>query len=220
MSYILDALRRAEADRQRGQVPNLGVAQLAAAAGDPAKPSRLKLVVTVLLVLTAVGAAGLVGWWRGTGAPAKPPSVEVQAANDPASAALAVPPSPPVQPLPQVVSVPPAVVPTPVPSPPPVAATSPRATEPAASASAAALDRAIASRPSKLAELTPEQRRELPPLVVNGSVWSDNAASRFVILNGQVLREGDAVVPGLVLEKLQPKAALLRWRGLLMELPL
>lgn len=70
-----------------------------------------------------------------------------------------------------------------------------------------------------MAELTPDQRRELPPLVINGSVWSDSAASRFVILNGQVLREGDTVAPGLVLEKLLPKSALLRWRGLGLELP-
>ncbi len=34
------------------------------------------------------------------------------------------------------------------------------------------------------------------------------------------MREGDTVAPGLVLERIQPKSALLRWRGLLIELPL
>jgi general secretion pathway protein B len=74
--------------------------------------------------------------------------------------------------------------------------------------------------PTPLAELPADQRRELPALNVNGSVWSESAASRFVILNGQVLREGDTVAPGLVLEKLMPKSAHLRWRGLLLDLPL
>ena len=57
--------------------------------------------------------------------------------------------------------------------------------------------------------------RQLPPLVSGGSVWSDSAASRFVILDGQVLREGDAVAPGLVLERIERKGVALRSRYLL-----
>jgi general secretion pathway protein B len=71
----------------------------------------------------------------------------------------------------------------------------------------------------RLAELPAEQRRELPPLVVSGSVWSEQAAARFVVLDGQVLREGDSLAPGLVLVKLAPRAATLRWRDSLVEVP-
>jgi general secretion pathway protein B len=78
---------------------------------------------------------------------------------------------------------------------------------------------AIVTQVLKLADLPPEQRRELPPLVVGGSVWSDQASVRFVVLDGQVLREGDTVAPGLVLLKLAPRAATLRWRQGLIELP-
>jgi general secretion pathway protein B len=78
----------------------------------------------------------------------------------------------------------------------------------------------IITQVRRLAELPAEQRRELPPLVVGGSVWSDQASARFVVLDGQVLREGDAAAPGLVLVKLAPRAATLRWRDMLLELPL
>ncbi len=238
MSYILDALRRAEADRQRGQVPNLGVAQMASAANEVSSPPRVKWAVIVALVALAIGAAGLLGWWRGAAKAPLPPQEQVttgQAGPAPAAAAVATAVAPATAPaaageppLPQVVSAPAAALPvpaSPVPvartvqpsTPAPAVATAP-APEPAPSLGAS-VERPPVARPTKLAELTPDQRRELPPLVINGSVWSDSAASRFVILNGQVLREGDTVVPGLVVEKLLPKAAHLRWRGLWLELP-
>ena len=71
-----------------------------------------------------------------------------------------------------------------------------------------------------LPQLAPHLRRELPRLVVGGSVWSSSAASRFVILDGQLLHEGDTVATGLVLESIQPKSAVLRWRELRLELAL
>jgi general secretion pathway protein B len=104
-------------------------------------------------------------------------------------------PAPPAEaPLPMVVSAPP---------PPPAAAP------------ASAPERAL-----RFGELSAEQQRQMPALLPSGYVWSEQAASRFVVLNGQLMREGDTVAPGLVLERLLPKAAQLRWRGMLIELPL
>jgi general secretion pathway protein B len=40
------------------------------------------------------------------------------------------------------------------------------------------------------------------------------------MLNGQLVREGDAVAPGLVLERIEPKSAVLRWRDMRISLPL
>jgi general secretion pathway protein B len=77
-----------------------------------------------------------------------------------------------------------------------------------------------APRALPLAALSNDQRRGLPPLAVGGAVWSDNAAARFVMLNGQLVREGDAVAPGLVLERIEPKSAVLVWQGLRIALPL
>jgi general secretion pathway protein B len=71
----------------------------------------------------------------------------------------------------------------------------------------------------KLAELPPELRSGLPPLAVSGSIWSDSPASRFVLINGQVVREGDMAAPGVVLERIGPRSAVLRWREQRFELP-
>lgn len=71
-----------------------------------------------------------------------------------------------------------------------------------------------------MAQLSADQRRELPPMVIGGSIWSDNAANRFVIINGQVVREGESAAPGVALERIGPSSATLRWRELRVELPL
>jgi general secretion pathway protein B len=77
----------------------------------------------------------------------------------------------------------------------------------------------IVTQVRRLADLPPEQRRELPALAVSGSVWSDQPGARFVVLDGQVLREGDRLAAGLVLVKLAPRSATLRWRDGLIEVP-
>ena len=217
MSYILDALRRAESERQRGQVPGLGAAPLPVSPTAAATGSRgLRWTVLGLLLLAVAGA---MLWWLqrppALPAPAEPaarplppavlqhPPLAVQTAPAPAVApAQAVP-----APLPRVVSAP------------PPAAAPPTPAQVAAGPSAPA-DPAAGTRPLRLVELSPQQRSEWPAPSIGGSVWSDSAPSRFVILNGQVMREGQTVSPGLVLERIQPRSALLRWRGLLVEVPL
>ena len=57
-------------------------------------------------------------------------------------------------------------------------------------------------------------------MVIGGSIWSDNVGNRFVIVNGQVVREGEAAAAGVTLERVGPKSATLRWRELRIEVPL
>ncbi|HZF79950.1 MAG TPA: general secretion pathway protein GspB [Rubrivivax sp.] len=71
-----------------------------------------------------------------------------------------------------------------------------------------------------IAQLNAEQRRDLPAMAIGGSIWSDHPANRFVIVNGQVVREGEAAAAGVTLERIAPKAATLRWRDLRIEVPL
>lgn len=239
MSYILDALRRAESERQRGQLPGLGALPLPPS--DVSAKSASPVLRWSAIGLAVLASVVALAWWlrqpaqapvAGNAAPA------VAATQSAAHAPAALPPSTvqapvgaPVAPAAALASAPlaatagamgsanPSLAPVaPVPgalprvvSAPPVAAPGP-----APVAAEAATDK----RALKLAELTAQQRSDWPPLSVGGSVWSDSAASRFVILNGQVLREGQAVSPGLTLERIQPRAVQLRWRGLLVELPL
>lgn len=216
MSYILEALRRsqAERERERGQVPGLDAQPLA-----PEAPGRAGLSTRWLL--PAAGAAlvvllALVVWLLRRPAPAP---VVVQAPTAPAVPAPVAP-----APLPVVVSAPP----VPVPAPAPVPASAPAPAPVIAPATPPIVVPPVAVAPSRPAEprtvplagLTPEQRRELPPLVVSGSIWSDSAASRFVMLNGQIAREGDTVATGVVLERIRAKSFVLRWRELRVEVPL
>lgn len=69
-----------------------------------------------------------------------------------------------------------------------------------------------------LAELPPDVRAQLPALAVGGSVYSPAAASRIVILNGQVFREGDQPVDGLSVEQIRLKSTVLAFRGYRIEL--
>ncbi|MFN9747594.1 MAG: general secretion pathway protein GspB [Betaproteobacteria bacterium] len=210
MSLILDALRKAEAERQRGTVPGLNSLAAAAPAPPPAPatgPRRGVLAAGVALLVLAAGAVWAVwaAWGRGPAPAAGQPG-----ARPPAPAPSLLQPAAAPPPLPVVVSAPPAVPsrePATLPAAPPAEPVRPPGAP-------------IITQVRRLAELPPEQRRELPPLVVGGSVWSEQASVRFVVLDGQVLREGDAAAPGLVLVKLAPRAATLRWRDMLLELPI
>jgi general secretion pathway protein B len=64
-----------------------------------------------------------------------------------------------------------------------------------------------------MAELPENTRRELPKLVISGSVYSDDPASRFVIINGEVQREGAKLGADLVLERIGTRELVLRFKG-------
>lgn len=222
MSYILDALRRADAERQQGQVPGLHAAP--AADLPPVQQAAWRPLAVGLAGAVLVAAAGLalLLFWRA--GPAPGPAAAPTAATVAQAASQAVVPSPPPMAaatpaappaLPIVVSAAPAAPgPAEIPAVPRMAAPPP-AVVPAGPAAATPAARAV-----PLSSLPPEERRQLPALVPGGSVWSDSAASRFVILDGQVLREGDAVATGVVLERIERKAAVLRWKDQRLEVPL
>ncbi len=108
-------------------------------------------------------------------------------------------------------------------------ATSATATAPArAPASAAALAAAPAAttaattttttapeaRVYTLSELPDDVRAGLPSLAVGGAMYSQTPANRMLIINGQIYREGDTLAPGLVLEQIKLKSAVLKVKGL------
>ncbi len=232
MSYILDALRRAEADRERerGRVPGLHTQALSGSDTTPAASQRrwLPWAGGGLLLLAGLGAGS---WWAGgardaasTESPQAP-----QAAHAPLAAPMAAAPAP--RPTIQDAVPAPSASPYLPPAPPPAATTSPPAPAsrgiavPAVTPTAASVAAPPSTPPSpppspaadtpipQLSQLPEGTRRDLPKLVISGSIYSDDPASRFVIINGEVQREGAKLGADLVLEQIGPRELVLRFRG-------
>ena len=64
-----------------------------------------------------------------------------------------------------------------------------------------------------LAELPDTVRQQLPALAISGGTYSENPLYRMVIVNGQVLHEGDTAAPGVVLDTIRQKDVVLRAQG-------
>jgi general secretion pathway protein B len=64
-----------------------------------------------------------------------------------------------------------------------------------------------------LSELPQSTRQALPKLAISGSVYTEDPASRFLILNGEVMREGAQLATDLVLEEIRPHELVLRFKG-------
>jgi general secretion pathway protein B len=214
MSYILEALRKADAQRERNRVPGLHAHPLAAEAPVPAQ----RWGGSVMAALAAVGvvAAIAITWRLATPgaapvvpapervAPAPavvqepPPAAPVAAAPAPATAIVpAAPPPLPPQPVREAKA-------------PAAAAQAPITVPPASAVPAAAAAPAIANAPPP----------GLPQLAVSGGVYSQNPAQRMLIVNGMVFNEGSEVARGVRLEEVRAdKKAVLNFGGQRFTLP-
>jgi general secretion pathway protein B len=78
----------------------------------------------------------------------------------------------------------------------------------------AASPKAPTANPSPaLSELPQDIRQALPKLVISGSIYSETAAHRMLIINGQVFHEGEKPAPNVELEQIKPKAAVFNFKG-------
>lgn len=221
MSYILDALQRADAERERGQVPGLHSQATPALSGRPASAARrVPRAAGILAALLLVSAAAAY-WWPPSRTETPPP-----AAVTPTTAATpATPPVTPAMPpaqtnTPPVATAAPAAEPG---APAPVATTTARPIlapnpapprEPPASPAPTPAPSAGSEAVRRYAELSPAQRSQIPPLAVSGGSYSANPAHRLLIVNGAVLQEGQTVAPGLTLEHIGAHEAVLNHQGL------
>lgn len=210
MSYILDALKKSEQERntRRGLVfgdagerpvrsPRPAVLWLLAAAALVAAGA---LVVSVwpphaqraAQIPASVGADAPL-------APLTPPAAEPHSAVRTATRDLAehlrAPPAAPREPPPRAVT------------------TGPR---PAASPVASA---AVPADVPFLRSLPEDFRRSLPELTVNIHVYTPEASQRILYINNRQYHAGEAIQEGLVVEEIVPDGAVLRYRGQRFKLP-
>lgn len=195
MSYILDALKKAEAERKLGAVPGIHAPATYAAGGDHKSGRRLWLA-GALALLAAILAA--LAWFR----PWQTPQTAALPATPP------LPPAP-IAPAPQPLA---ALVPvTPLVQPPLPA--KPRSIASAAPQQAAQAAETQDHEPLTLRELPEQIQREIPALKIGGYIYSSNPAERSLLINNKLLREGDEVAPGLMLEKMLRGSVVLYYKG-------
>ncbi|MYM32679.1 GspB domain-containing protein [Duganella sp. CY15W] len=202
MSYILEALKKAQAERQLGSsptihAPTLQTAAASTAAGRFSKSMLLAAVIGVLLVLVM-----------------RPASVP----------AVAPAPVAAVAPAPVFATVTPTPLPAPVADLPPSVANLARASVPEAQPQAqqapAAKPAAVPEEPVVNQRDLPEPiQRSIPQVAVGGYIYSKNPADRLLLVDKVLRHEGEEVAPGLVLEKLQPKEAVFSFKGYRYRVP-
>lgn len=195
MSYILDALQRADAERERARVPGLQSQLVPPGKVGQATAKNSPFALAVLSALLALLAA--TSHWQEVGnTTPEPPRISTQARPTPATAQA------PQRPLDHTNWVPSA--PILAPARPPIARTATPAASPAFTHLGA----------PTLDELAPEVRSRLPAFHVSGSTYSQNPALRTLIANGKVVQEGHDIEPGLRLERIHPQTAVLNHQGL------
>ncbi len=220
MSYILDALKKAEAERLQGTATE---ARPAFSIGQPQYDERQsrrrrrfrRAALLILLALVLLALALLAPHWRAPlqSAPTPPvarptPHLQPTPTQAPAAApgtrpATAVPAGTPDAP-PETPERPVLRHSRPQPQPKPTAA---RPDNPQASMKAAPVPTIT------LHELPPAIRQQIPSLATSGFLYSGNPRDRSVLLNNRLLHEGDQVAPGLILEQLLPNGMVLNYEG-------
>jgi general secretion pathway protein B len=220
VSLILDALRKADAERERGSVPSLHSQPVVSpSAGEPLKPKLrpnwLWIAIGVALGLVAAATWVMIG--RDAPAPSAAtanlgpaqPSTPGATPTGPAG-----PAAPNVPPPPAAASIDARTVAEPAPWRQPEERKVPRADPKGVTQAAQIGSAAPAAAPAYSREqLPPDIRAALPQLAIGGSIYSADPAARSLIVNGQLYRERDRLTQELSLEEIKLKAAIFKFRG-------
>jgi general secretion pathway protein B len=207
MSYILDALQRAQAERERGAVPGLH------SHNAPLAPPARRSSGLLGWGLVALGLAVIAWlWWSPTPnytshtsptSPIEPSSVSATAPTE----VSPTPPAGPAAPITLLPSAPAALAETPAKAPAPTTATpTAAAPSPPAAAPAVASVPVVDGIPANL-------RAQVGELRITGAVYAQDPTQRLLLVNNLVLQQGQSVSPGLTLERIEAKSAVFNYQG-------
>jgi general secretion pathway protein B len=242
MSFILDALKKSESDRQRQNGPALFEVRVA--------PPRTRLPLWAIAVaLLLVVNLGVVIWMllrhqehpatplaSTTAAPVTAPTAPPAAAQPQAVVTSAAPPAATPTPVPVVATsapvsagtAPPAATatgapPAPTPAPPAGESTNAEdyapAEERAPSPLSSHVRRATDSGVPLYQDLTTTPGTQLPQLRLDLHVFAARPQDRFVMINMHKVREGDTLPEGVHVESITPDGAVLSFNGSKFLLP-
>jgi general secretion pathway protein B len=211
MSYILEALKKAEAERRQEKVPGIHTQPLPAPSAAHRESSWQRTPVWIAAICVAAAALLAAMWFK----PWQSQPVPVQVAQAPIPAAATAPPVQTALPAP-------APAPTTVrsqnenprvadalPQPPQHREQKAHEKEKPAAVSAPA---AVEARVPSLRELPEQIQREIPEFKVGGYIYADKPADRSVLINNRLLHEGDEAAPGVTLERMQKNGMILRYK--------
>ena len=227
MSYILDALRKSDQQRQRGAAPTLLAVQTPAVA-----PKQPALLAYGLLVAVVVGVGVVIGWlrpWQTEQRAPEPKSFTAKPLEStprepgPAPSAVAPQPAAPELQTTQAEPAPSETAPQPKLQQKLKTVTRPKAKlsarakletdGPPHDVDPAAADAAVGPPVLSLAELPPQIRQALPAMTISVHGYSEKPEARLVGINYRILREGDSVVPGLELQQITPDGMIFSFKG-------
>ena len=205
MSYILDALKKAESDRLSGAAPIIGApVERFLAREAPRRRPWLRTAVP----LAAAAASALVWFTVGQEQEAARPA-PIVAHIEPPAAKPARSPSP----MPRVA--PPVKKPAA-----PERKVRPAITKPTPKTSVAEHKPAPPPQAEPIQEVLPflhelsaQVQREIPKFSIGGYLYSNNKADRSLLVNRRLLHEGDQISPGLVIEEMRPQEMVLNYQG-------
>lgn len=208
MSFILDALRKSEHERQRSALPSLAQVPMATPV------SQLPRWATLLIALLAAAVLLLAGaWWQSSRTPS--PETPTRAVVERPLAVPAPTVAPPT--APRAAASPTGNGPS-GDSRPLAEAAMPVANEPLAAASRVAAP--VAERvPAEPAPTLPSAASllgagvALPPLHLELHAYAEQPSARFVFINGRRYVEGERLADGLDLVAIEPQGAVLSYSG-------
>ncbi len=239
MSYILDALKKSDQQRQRGVAPTLLTVQTAATVNE-----RPKFPLNGVLVAVLLCAGIVVGWLRPWQSEDSGPALQ-RVSTHPVEPSSRTAVSAPVPPLPHTAGSSEQV---------PVAQVSTSSAQSARLSAVTAMQReapalvqsephaalvpadtvvlreaAIPSPDKKelaspadagqgkrvmaLNELPPSVQQEIPSISISFHVYSSKPKDRRVMINGEMVGQGEQLAPGLSLEEITPDGVIFGYKG-------
>jgi general secretion pathway protein B len=230
MSYVLEALKKAQAQREQGGMPGIHSLQVPYVAVEGKPGNNLKLVLWAITGLLVV-ILGLLAWRIGGDLWMLQDGVSVAAVAEASSTPEIVPaqaaaPALAPGPVSQTLSEEEIQVAGPAVSEPITPKRKEKAAPPNSKAPTAALTPVPKPEPKvqsddavhkidAVTELPEGVRRELPALVISGGSYSSNPAQRLIIVNNQVFTESSQPAPGVVVERIEQNAVVLSFKGYL-----
>jgi len=188
MSYILDALKKSDQQRQRGTVPPLNTMQTSVAA-----PRRNMSAYYVVIAALLIGAGIMLGWLRPWQAEQPRPVATSRVVEMPIPVTQQnVPLTSPVEHHEKIE----------------VAKVSSAAREQSPPVE-------VPQEPQMLSinDLPPQIRQEIPEMKVQLHAYADIPGERLVSINDIRLREGEFLASGLKLEQITPDGMIFSYKG-------